>query len=505
MASGDQVAVTYRSGEPPEGMLGVRVRRHRPGVGRRRVHRDRGSTTARSRCWSPTPASPSDTLLLRMGDEDWSDVIDTNLTGSFRVAKRAAKGMLRLRRGRIIFISSVVGAARLRRPGQLRRQQGRPRRHGPLAGPRARQPLDHRERRRARLRRDRHDRRAPRGDRRRSTRSRSRSAATPPPTEVASVGHLARLRRRRATSPGRSSRSTAASAWATDRLTTTGHHLSQTQTTEGVRRHGHSRGQADPGRRASRWTPRSASRSHGSRRSRARTVLVSNFGRALGITKRIVGRLPEPAPVLELDVTDPEHLERLPDLVREHVDGLDGVVHSIAYGNPETLLGGKFLEGPWEDVAQAVQVSAYSLKSLSHGVPAADEPGRLGRRDDLRRDGRLAGVRLDGRGQGRAGVLLALPRPRPRPEGRPGQPGVRRSAEDAGREGDPGLRGARVDVERPLAAGLGREGPRADRARRSSPCSATSSRRPPARSCTSTAATTRWAPERRRRGSVRAR
>src|SRR6476619_2725673 len=95
------------------------------------------------------------------------------------------------------------------------------------------------------------------------------------------------------------------------------------------------------------------------------TVLVSNFGRALGITKRIVGRLPQPAPVIELDVTDAAHLERLPGLVREHVDGLDGVVHSVAYGNPETLLGGKFLDGPWEDVAQAVQVSAYSLKSLA--------------------------------------------------------------------------------------------------------------------------------------------
>ena len=68
---------------------------------------------------------------------------------------------------------------------------------------------------------------------------------------------------------------------------------------------------------------------------------------------------------MELDVTEPEHLERLPSLLREHVDGLDGVVHSIAYGNPETLLGGKFLQGPWEDVAQAVQVSAYSLASLS--------------------------------------------------------------------------------------------------------------------------------------------
>ena len=50
-----------------------------------------------------------DTLLLRMSEEDWSSVIDTNLTGSYRLAKRAAKGMLRLRRGRIVFVSSVVG------------------------------------------------------------------------------------------------------------------------------------------------------------------------------------------------------------------------------------------------------------------------------------------------------------------------------------------------------------------------------------------------------------
>lgn len=95
------------------------------------------------------------------------------------------------------------------------------------------------------------------------------------------------------------------------------------------------------------------------------TVVISNFGRALGITRRIAGRLPHEAAVVELDVTDPEHLERLPALLGEHVDGLDGVVHSIAYGNPETLLGGKFMEGPWDDVAQAFQVSAYSLKALT--------------------------------------------------------------------------------------------------------------------------------------------
>lgn len=95
------------------------------------------------------------------------------------------------------------------------------------------------------------------------------------------------------------------------------------------------------------------------------TVLISNFGRALGITRRIAKRLPTEPPVLELDVTNSEHLAGLADQVREHVDGLDGVVHSIAFGNPETLLGGKFLDGPWDDVAQAVHVSAYSLKSLA--------------------------------------------------------------------------------------------------------------------------------------------
>jgi meromycolic acid enoyl-[acyl-carrier-protein] reductase len=95
------------------------------------------------------------------------------------------------------------------------------------------------------------------------------------------------------------------------------------------------------------------------------TVVISNFGRALAITRRIATRLPQKAPVIELDVTNEEHLGSLADRLSEHVDGLDGVVHSIAYGNPETSLGGKFLTAPWPDVAQALQVSAFSLASLS--------------------------------------------------------------------------------------------------------------------------------------------
>lgn len=105
------------------------------------------------------------------------------------------------------------------------------------------------------------------------------------------------------------------------------------------------------------------------------TVLISNFGRALGITRRIAKRLPVEPAVLELDVTDPDHLAGLSDTIAEHVDGLDGVVHSIAFGNPDTLLGGKFLDGPWEDVSQALHVSAYSLKSLTMACRPLMSPG----------------------------------------------------------------------------------------------------------------------------------
>ncbi|CAN5288661.1 enoyl-ACP reductase FabI [soil metagenome] len=105
------------------------------------------------------------------------------------------------------------------------------------------------------------------------------------------------------------------------------------------------------------------------------SVVIANFGRALSITRRIAKRLPDSAPVIELDVTDPDHLQTLGERVGEHLGGLDGVVHSIAYGNPETLLGGKFLTGPWEDVALALQVSAYSLKSLSVAALPMMTPG----------------------------------------------------------------------------------------------------------------------------------
>lgn len=90
-------------------------------------------------------------------------------------------------------------------------------------------------------------------------------------------------------------------------------------------------------------------------------VVLTGFGR-VSLVERIARRLPKPAPVIELDVTDKEQLAGLADRVREHVDGLEGVVHSVAFG-PQGAFD--FLEAEWEDVAKAVEVSAYSLKSLT--------------------------------------------------------------------------------------------------------------------------------------------
>lgn len=105
------------------------------------------------------------------------------------------------------------------------------------------------------------------------------------------------------------------------------------------------------------------------------TVLVSNFGRALSLTRRIIKRLdPEPV-LLEVDVTNEEHLAGLADQLRQHVDHLDGVVHSIAFANPETAMGGKFLTTPADDVKTAIHVSAYSLVSLTMACRPLMGPG----------------------------------------------------------------------------------------------------------------------------------
>ncbi len=103
-------------------------------------------------------------------------------------------------------------------------------------------------------------------------------------------------------------------------------------------------------------------------------VVLTSFGRTMGLTKRSSGRLPNPAPVIELDVTNDGDLAALAVRVSEHVSGLDGVLHSIGFA-PEAALGGNFLNTAWPDVSTAVQVSAYSLKSLAMAAKPLMGPG----------------------------------------------------------------------------------------------------------------------------------
>ncbi len=104
------------------------------------------------------------------------------------------------------------------------------------------------------------------------------------------------------------------------------------------------------------------------------TLVLTGFGRGRRLTERVASRLPEPAPVVELDVTRTEDLDGLADAVREHVPGLDGVLHSIGFA-PAGALGGNFLQTEWADAAVALQVSAFSLKSLAVAALPLMGPG----------------------------------------------------------------------------------------------------------------------------------
>lgn len=120
---GDKVAVTYRSGEPPivpvkgdGSFLAVRCDITVP-EDVEQAFQDVAAAHGPVEILVANAGITRDTLILRMTDEEFDAVIDTNLKGAFRVARQATKGMLRLRRGRIIFISSVVGL--MGSPGQV--------------------------------------------------------------------------------------------------------------------------------------------------------------------------------------------------------------------------------------------------------------------------------------------------------------------------------------------------------------------------------------------------
>jgi 3-oxoacyl-[acyl-carrier protein] reductase len=106
--AGHRVAATYRSGDVPADVLGVQCDLTEPPqveAAFAQVESSLGNVEV----LVANAGITRDTLLMRMSDDDWDQVLATNLTGAFRVARRAARAMIRGRFGRIVFISSVVG------------------------------------------------------------------------------------------------------------------------------------------------------------------------------------------------------------------------------------------------------------------------------------------------------------------------------------------------------------------------------------------------------------
>lgn len=104
-------------------------------------------------------------------------------------------------------------------------------------------------------------------------------------------------------------------------------------------------------------------------------VVLTSFGRTFRITQSIAKRLPVTPEVVELDVSNQEHLDTLADRVKEHTDHLDGVLHSIGFAPAGAF---DFMNATWEDAATALQVSAFSLKSLAvAALPLMREGGSI--------------------------------------------------------------------------------------------------------------------------------
>jgi enoyl ACP reductase len=96
-------------------------------------------------------------------------------------------------------------------------------------------------------------------------------------------------------------------------------------------------------------------------------IVLTSFGRAMSVTRRAAARLPTPPDVLELDLTESSHLAALTEELATRWGRLDGALHAVAFA-PETCLGGDILRAGWDDVAQTLHVSTYSLKALAEAV-----------------------------------------------------------------------------------------------------------------------------------------
>ena len=106
-------------------------------------------------------------------------------------------------------------------------------------------------------------------------------------------------------------------------------------------------------------------------------VVLTGAGRGLRLTQRTARKLPSEPEVLELDVTEPDHVASVRDHLANGWGGLDGALHAIGFA-PEACLGGGFLDAGWSDVSVALEISAYSLKTLAElAAPLMTDGGSL--------------------------------------------------------------------------------------------------------------------------------
>ena len=295
----------------------------------------------------------ADMLIMRMSEENFAKVIDANLTGVFRVAKRASRNMIKKRFGRLIFMGSVAGLTGL--PGQANYSASK----AGLVGM------------------------ARSLTRELGSRSITANVVAPGFIDTDMTRALDR------TAAGDRAAGDPAAAYRLHRGGRGRHQL------PGVRgRRLHLR-RGDPGRRRPRHGPLgertdmagflegkrilvtgiitdSSIAFHIARvaQEEGAELVLTGFDR-LRLIQRIVDRLPKPAPLLELDVQNEEHLATLADRVTEIIgegNKLDGVVHSIGY-MPQSGMGiNPFFDAPYEDVAKGIHISAYSYASLAKAL-----------------------------------------------------------------------------------------------------------------------------------------
>jgi len=96
-------------------------------------------------------------------------------------------------------------------------------------------------------------------------------------------------------------------------------------------------------------------------------IVLTSFGRAMGLTEKVAARLPQPVDVLEMDANEPAHIQAVAEALGARWGRLDGFLHAIAFA-PQDALGGNFLRTPWESVATAIRTSAFSLAAIATGL-----------------------------------------------------------------------------------------------------------------------------------------